>query len=68
MDDKLLAVTDDTPLAGATSLADLDTNFTGVTDIVKIWFQNYKGPGAMTFEGWGEAAEANTMANTVGAF
>jgi inorganic pyrophosphatase len=68
MDDKLLAVTDNTPLAGATSLADLNTNFTGVTDIVKIWFQNYKGPGAMTFEGWGEAAEANTMANTVGAF
>jgi len=68
MDDKLLAVTDSTPLAGATSLADLDTKFTGVTDIVKIWFQNYKGPGAMTFEGWGEAAEANAMANTVGAF
>lgn len=68
MDDKLLAVTANTPLAGATSLADLNTNFTGVTDIVKIWFQNYKGPGAMTFEGWGEAAEANTMADTVGAF
>jgi inorganic pyrophosphatase len=68
MDDKLLAVTDNTPLAGATSLANLNTDFAGVTDIVKIWFENYKGPGAMTFEGWGEAAEANTMANDVGAF
>ena len=67
-DDKLLAVTDGAPLSGATSLADLDANFPGVTQIVRTWFENYKGPGAMTFEGWGEAPEASLMADTVAAF
>jgi inorganic pyrophosphatase len=68
VDDKLIAVTANTPLAGATSLADLDANFPGVTDIVKTWFLNYKGAGAMNFEGWGEAAEASQLASDVAAF
>jgi inorganic pyrophosphatase len=67
-DDKLLAVRAGDPLASANSLADLDTKFPGTTDIVKTWFTSYKGPGAMTFEAWGEAAEANTLANTVPVF
>jgi inorganic pyrophosphatase len=65
MDDKLIAVTDGTPMGTAASLADLDSSYPGVTDIVKVWFENYKGPGAMMFEGWGEAAEAQTLADSV---
>jgi inorganic pyrophosphatase len=67
-DDKLLAVPDNAPLSAATSLAYLDSNFPGVTQIVRIWFENYKGAGAMMFEGWGEAPEANAMADSVAAF
>ena len=68
MDDKLIAVTDGAPMGTAASLADLNSSYPGVTDIVKIWFENYKGPGAMMFEGWGEAAEAKALANSVPAF
>jgi inorganic pyrophosphatase len=67
-DDKLIAVRAGDPLASANTLADLDANFPGTTDIVKTWFTSYKGPGEMTFEAWGEAAEANTLANTVPVF
>ena len=67
-DDKLLAVCEGAPLSAATSLADLDANFPGVTQIVRTWFENYKGPGAMTFEGWGESSEANAMAESVAAY
>ena len=68
MDQKLIAVTDGSPMRTAASLADLNSSYPGVTDIVKIWFENYKGPGAMMFEGWGEAAEAKALANSVPAF
>jgi inorganic pyrophosphatase len=68
MDDKLIAVTEGTPMEAAASLADLNSSYPGVTDIVRIWFENYKGPGAMMFEGWGEAAEAQALADSVPAF
>lgn|GEM_PF-2600281 len=67
-DDKLIAVADGAPLAGVSSLAALNAGFPGVTSIVRTWFENYKGAGAMTFEGWGEAAEATAMADSVPAF
>jgi inorganic pyrophosphatase len=57
-DDKVLAVMDHTPLAGARSLADLDRVAPGAADILLRWFNNYKGPGKMDFRGWGEADEA----------
>jgi inorganic pyrophosphatase len=67
-DDKLIAVSNDAPMSPATSLAFLDANYPGVTQVVRVWFENYKGPGAMVFEGWGEAPEANDMAESVAAF
>lgn len=42
-DDKLLGVLPGTPLGDLASLAELDTQFPGVTSIVQTWFENYKG-------------------------
>jgi inorganic pyrophosphatase len=58
VDDKVLAVKKYTPFFEANDLEDLDYKFPGVKDIVKIWFSNYKGPGEMTFIGWGDKIEA----------
>jgi inorganic pyrophosphatase len=68
MDDKLIAVSADSPLVAVTDLTGLDASYPGVKTIIQTWFENYKGAGAMTFEGWGDATEANTMAETVPAF
>lgn len=57
-DDKLLAVMDGTPLAMVQSLADLERAAPGSAALLRLWFTNYKGPGQMVFQGWGEAADA----------
>ncbi|WP_319783388.1 ParB-like protein [Oceanisphaera sp. IT1-181] len=46
-DDKLIAVlTQDSPFAQVQTLAQLETEFPGVKDIVSTWFTSYKGAGA----------------------
>lgn len=67
-DDKVIAVRAEDPMGAANSLADLDVKYVGVTDIVKTWFVNYKGPGEMAWERWGEAAEAKALADSTPAF
>ncbi|QDV07091.1 Inorganic pyrophosphatase [Planctomycetes bacterium Poly30] len=44
-DDKLVAVLPGTPLGHLESLGQLDSEFPGVTSIVRTWFENYKGRG-----------------------
>lgn len=61
MDDKLIAVRPDSFFAGIASLKELNEKFPGVTSIIEIWFTNYKGPGKMTVQGFGEADEANRI-------
>ncbi|MDJ0849924.1 MAG: inorganic diphosphatase [Myxococcota bacterium] len=51
-DDKILAVLDGDPLAEARSIRDLDERFPGVTKIVEIWFESYKGPGRLESQGF----------------
>ena len=60
-DDKLLAVAPDTPLGSVRSLAGLNEAFPGATQITRIWFENYKGPGAMQFKGFGDREAARTI-------
>jgi len=53
-DDKLIAVKKGSPYYYIDSIAGLDENFPGITDILKIWFTNYKGAGkieVLRFEG-----------------
>lgn len=65
-DDKLIAVmTKDSPFSEIKSLAELDQNFKGVTEIIATWFANYKGAnGGMETKGFVDAAEANAILDT----
>lgn len=58
-DNKIVAVMENTPLAGVASIAQLESQYPGTTAIIREWFVNYKGPNAMPFGGFGESDEAN---------
>jgi len=57
-DDKILAVIEGDALARATSVAELDDEFPGVTTIIETWFVSYKGPGELESKGFAERDEA----------
>ncbi len=66
LDDKLLAVVPGSPFDGM-SLADLEGN--GVTAILKVWFESYKGPGEIQVTGFeGLAAAEQTRAESEALF
>lgn len=62
-DDKLIAVlTQDSPFAHIESMAQLDSEYPGVSQIIDLWFANYKGPdGGMEGLGFEEAASARAV-------
>ena len=62
-DDKLLAVLENSPFFGVDSISELDKEFSGVTKIVEIWFESYKGPGEMISNGFGNNEEALKILN-----
>jgi inorganic pyrophosphatase len=57
-DDKLIAVLPEGPLGNVSDLAELDANFAGISEILRLWFSNYKGPGKMSAKGFGDRAKA----------
>ncbi|MGP8289559.1 inorganic diphosphatase [Vreelandella zhanjiangensis] len=59
-DDKLIAVlTQGSPFANVESMTQLDSEFPGVSQIIDIWFANYKGPdGGMEGLGFEDAESA----------
>ncbi|TCK04140.1 inorganic diphosphatase [Marinobacterium mangrovicola] len=63
-DDKLIAVlTKDSPFANIESLEQLDAEFGGASQIVDLWFSNYKGPdGGMESQGFAGPDEAKKVA------
>ena len=64
-DDKILAVIPDTPLAEIASIEQLQKEYPEICTIVRDWFVNYKGPGAMPFGGFGDFEEANAAISAV---
>jgi inorganic pyrophosphatase len=60
-DDKLIAVSIDSPMYGVNSIAELNNQFKGVTDIIQLWFSNYKGPGKMESKGFGNKEVARNI-------
>jgi len=62
-DDKLIAVlAKDSPFAHIESMAQLDAEYPGVSQIIDLWFANYKGPdGGMEGKGFEDAATARTV-------
>lgn len=68
-DDKLIAVlTQDSPFAHIETMAQLDSEFPGVSDIIGTWFANYKGPdGGMESQGFAEADVAREVLDAAAA-
>ena len=62
-DDKLIAVVQDSAFSKADSLAQLDEHFAGITAILRTWFENYKGKGALQCSGFAEKQEADALLN-----
>lgn len=62
-DDKLIAVMDNSPLYVINSITELDEKYKGITNIIQIWFTNYKGPGKLISNGYGEKSMANEILN-----
>ncbi len=60
-DDKLIAVNPDSPFFKVKSIKELDDNFPGITEILEIWFTNYKGSGEMQSKGFAEIEEAKSI-------
>ncbi len=63
-DDKLIAVSENSPLYLVDNLTELNENYIGVSDILQIWFSNYKGPGKMMSKGFGDADMALQILKT----
>ena len=57
-DDKLIAVSIGSKMYGINSIDELNQVYKGVTEIVELWFTNYKGPGKMESKGFGNKKEA----------
>jgi len=51
-DDKLIAVSAHSIFYRVNNLEELENTYSGITDILKIWFENYKGKGKMKFLGY----------------
>ena len=60
-DDKILAVVENSALAQAGSIQELQEQFPGVLTIVETWFENYKGPGEIECSGFLPAADAERV-------
>jgi inorganic pyrophosphatase len=60
-DDKLIAAAMGSPFESVRDIADLESDFPGVTEIVEIWFSNYKGRDVLQASGFGDAKSANAI-------
>lgn len=61
-DDKLIALHDSSPLYPAIdTINELNEKYPGILQILQLWFENYKGPGEMTFNCRGDAVEAKKI-------
>lgn len=60
-DDKIIAVPLDSHLGNISSLDELSNEFAGITEILELWFSNYKGPGKMRANGFGSVKEARDV-------
>jgi inorganic pyrophosphatase len=62
-DDKLIAVSSNSPLYSVNDITDLKTKYNGVLEILEIWFSNYKGPNKMETKGFGNKQKAHEILN-----
>ena len=63
-DDKIIAVMSDSELGKISSIEELNREFQGITEILEIWFSNYKGLGKIQSKGYASASEALDIIET----
>jgi inorganic pyrophosphatase len=61
VDDKLIAVFEDSPMAGINSIEALESQYPGAAELVETWFTNYKGPGKIESLGYQSREASVTM-------
>ncbi len=57
-DDKLIAISADSPLYDVDNMVEINERYKGITEILHLWFTNYKGPGKMASKGFGDRNSA----------
>ena len=62
-DDKLIAISSDSPMIDVNNMKELKDTYEGVLEIIKLWFENYKGPGLIKSRGYGNKTEAIDILN-----
>lgn len=60
-DDKLIAVPENTLMYEVNSIEELNARYIGVSEIIKTWFVNYKGPGKLSSKGYVDKDEAEKI-------
>ena len=58
LDTKIVALLPDGPFQDVSDLPDLLMKYPGALDIIKLWFEGYKGPGSFLFQGYMNRQEA----------
>lgn len=62
-DDKIIAISKDSPLYFVNDINQLNQNFPGITKIIKTWFKNYKGENKIEIKGFSDKREAHELIN-----
>lgn len=62
-DDKIIAVSKDSPFYQADDIKYIRKNHKGVLNIIETWFSHYKGPGKMKSKGFSGREEAMEVLN-----
>ena len=63
-DDKLIAVSHNSPFYEMNDIIDLNKNYIGISEIIKLWFINYKGTNIMESKGFGNKDIAEDILRT----
>lgn len=63
-DDKILAVSSNTPMHNLNSIEELNRDYNGVIEIIELWFTNYKGTGKVESRGYQDQEVALNILHT----
>lgn len=63
-DDKLIAVQKGSKFSHINDIETLKSEYSGITEIIEMWFTNYKGPNKMESKGFANREQAMEILNT----
>jgi inorganic pyrophosphatase len=58
IDTKIVATVDGGPFSDVAELSEVLMRYPGAIEIIRLWFEGYKGPGSFLFMGYADRAEA----------